>query len=481
VFVLDSTHHDPVKFLAFSPGKVGSLSAYLPYLFLRFPGTLGPEVAQALECFDTYDRKWTAQRRVWIGRGEGLTLVAPPALFPLETDRSLFGLQTPVSLGKVRVKVRSVLWGSGLGALEGQVVTVGRESFLILKETGDSRALTDALEADGLRVLSGTEGWWVRDKPSGFLEPGTVPEAGPHDSAPGFLVAHLNAGLRMARLYEKGIRDDIDTECLHQYRVHLRRIRSLTSLGLFWQVLPEGTRLKNLLRLLQQKTNELRDLDVLLLDLPGLRGLMPWNEGVELETWKASLEHRRRAEFRRVKAWLASEEYQGILEEVGRLLDDLTRYSDPCTMAEWSQGAFGRTARSLRRVLKALGPESPDEALHEIRIRGKKLRYVLDTLGYLAPRAAVKSLTSRLKQAQEGLGAFQDRSILLDRLKAEIKVLRSGPSTIDPLALGILIGTLAAGHQAQRAKALDDARTLASPSFRKILDQLGSPVPSDGP
>ena len=87
------SYHRLVKTLAFSPGKAGPLPAYLSYLFLRFPGTLGPEESWPLECVDTYDRRWTTQGRVWVRRNGALTLVAPPSLFPLETAPSAFGLQ----------------------------------------------------------------------------------------------------------------------------------------------------------------------------------------------------------------------------------------------------------------------------------------------------------------------------------------------------------------------------------------------------
>lgn len=469
-----------MSFLAFSPGKVGALPTYLNYLFLRFPGTLGPEESWSLECVDTYDRRWTNQGRIWVRLDGVLTLVQPPSLLAFGTDAGAFGLQAPVTVVKLVAKVRRVVWEAGKGKIEGQVVTVGTQRFLIV-ESSDPLvvALAAALEADGLTPVEGDQGWWVKDKAGGFIS--LAPQSAlPSAPAADFLLAHLRDGLRLARLYEKGTRDDVDTECLHQYRVHLRRVRSLTSEGLLWQLVPEWVRLKNLLRTLQQKTNELRDLDVLLLEFPDLQAALPWDEGLKLEGWKQTLARRRLAEFRRVRAWLKSEDYTAILAEVERLFDDLGRFGEPWTMAEWSTAVCARSAKGLKKCLVALGQAPADEALHELRIRAKRLRYVLDTLGFLGPPGLVKPLIGRLKQSQEGLGRFQDRSILLGRLKAELQNVRQDHSVADPVALGMLAGVLVANHGAQKARALEDAHRLGSRPFLKALGKLVSAGPPYG-
>lgn len=455
--------------MVLDPTNVGPLPGYLRYLFLRFPGTLADEQTLVVECFDTYDRRWSRQGQVWIRRGVDLELVTPPSLRAHATDPSVFGLQAPVPLGKATLRVRNLSFSfPGGEGIAGQLIKAGRDSFLVLAGDGSPgfSALEAALSTDGLAPLVPGKGWWVKDPRPAFVAPLALSLPAADAEATPFLLEALRDGLRVARQYERGIIADVDTECLHQYRVHLRRVRSLASLGSQWQVVPEHTRLKNLLRGLQQKTNELRDLDVLLLDLPELRASLPWGEGERLAGWQATLIKARKAEWRRVKAWLLSDEHRRDHEEIELLLQDLARYGEPWSVAEFTTSALGRATRSLKKSLKAVTEDAPDEALHEVRIRTKRLRYVLDTVGSVDP-AATKTQLSTLKEAQEGLGRFQDRSLLLARLRSDLDRLRTQPGPVDPWAFGILLGTLAADHNVQRGEALRAAQRLGSSRFLK--------------
>lgn len=462
----------------FAPGKVGTLATYLGYFFLRFPGTLSPEESWDLECFDTYDRRWTRQGRVWVRRGETWSLVEPPSVLSLGDSVSVFGLQKPLSLGKLTLKVRPVTFETGNPAIVGYVIRVRNRTFLALQGHEDEswNALVAALLTDGLEPVApgNPDAGFVREKGTGFVPPATWPAGDPSESATTFLLDRLHDGWRMARQYEMGVQDDIDTECLHQYRVHLRRVRSLASLGRQWELLPEWNRLKTVLRTLQQKTNELRDLDVLLLDFPELQGRLPWDEGPRLLGWRDAVVQKRQHEFRRVKAWLGSDEHRQLAAEVDHLLDDLRPLGEPWTTGELAGFAFEKAARSLKKSLKAVGPDSPDSALHEVRIEAKKIRYALDSLGSFGPASAVKVLGTMLKEAQEGLGAFQDRCLLLERLRSEREGLPPGQPRFDLVTFGILIGVLTNDQDARRTLARRDCRHLQSRDFLRALGRLGT-------
>jgi CHAD domain-containing protein len=239
-----------------------------------------------------------------------------------------------------------------------------------------------------------------------------------------------------------------------------------------WERVPEWLRLKTVLGEIQRQTNELRDLDVLLLDFPDLQAQLPWEEGTHLEGWKALLVRRRLTEWRRVKAFLESGEYRLMSEEVRLLMDDLKDLGEPLTLGELASFVFEKAASGLHKSLKGLVPDSPDGALHEIRIRTKKLRYALDAFGSLGPVQTVKILTMVLKETQEGLGKFQDRSILLARLKNEWELFRTGQTGLDPLAFGLLVGILVSAHGSQKARAFEDCRQFGSKTFSRALDRL---------
>ncbi len=397
-----------MKTLVFAPGAVRSLSTYLEYFFLRFPGSLGPEESWDLECLDTYDRVWTRKGQVWVRRNEVLSVVSPPSLFPENDAPAGFGLQAPQLLGKVTAKVRTVTFESAQHSPDSGAAGQSQGPVLSYpSRKGRCPVGGSCWRGPGRRAPVPLPGSFplVTDRGPGFVGPHLWPTPLDSEAAIGFLVDRLADGMRVARQYEKGIRDDVDTECLHQYRVHLRRVRSLTSLGLMWQTTPEWNRLKTVLRTLQQKTNELRDLDVLLLDFPGLQSQLPWDEGERLAGWEETLKNRRKAEWRRVKTWLASEEHRLASQEIDRLLADLRGLGEPWTCRDLASSAFDRSARGLRRSLKGLEPTSPDEAVHEVRIRTKRLRYVLDGLGSLGPPPVIKILSNDLETDARRIGS----------------------------------------------------------------------------
>jgi CHAD domain-containing protein len=120
---------------------------------------------------------------------------------------------------------------------------------------------------------------------------------------------------------------------------------------------------------------------------------------------------------------------------------------------------------------------SPDEQLHELRKRGKELRYLLELFGSLFPSDIVKPLVRALKDLQDVLGRFQDRSVQTAMLRAntgELATLPGGPDAI--LAAGLVISALEADqrdardHFAERFAAFSsaDQRKLVRDTFPKI-------------
>jgi CHAD domain-containing protein len=88
--------------------------------------------------------------------------------------------------------------------------------------------------------------------------------------------------------------------------------------------------------------------------------------------------------------------------------------------------------------------------LHDLRKRGKELRYLLEFFAGLFPAAAVEPIIKALKSLQSTLGRFQDHEIqaeLLCSLGDEIATAPNGPATL--MAMGVLVERL----QAQQAEA----------------------------
>ena len=122
--------------------------------------------------------------------------------------------------------------------------------------------------------------------------------------------------LQTARANEKGIVADYDTEFLHDYRVSLRKVRSVLSLfkGVYS---PEDTALlKQDFASLMQKTNALRDLDVYLLNKPYYFNLVPADTHEGLAILFDYFFEQRKKEHNNVGKFLRSKPYR---EEINRL------------------------------------------------------------------------------------------------------------------------------------------------------------------
>ena len=240
------------------------------------------------------------------------------------------------------------------------------------------------------------------------------------------------AGARLfaqARRYEPGILADRDTEHLHQYRVCLRRIRSIFSL--MKKTLPEQTEqaLKIRLAALARVTNSLRDLDVFLLERQHFMALLP-------EAFRPGLEQL----FRQVE-----KERRQAKDELGRQLL-ATAYEDQCHWLEdfFASPALLQTAaarqsvraganqaiwKRYQRICKdgrAITESTPDEQVHDLRIQCKKLRYLLDFFAALYPAKQVKRQVKALKGLQTLLGDFNDYAVQQAFLLARLEQDRSG-------------------------------------------------------
>jgi CHAD domain-containing protein len=100
----------------------------------------------------------------------------------------------------------------------------------------------------------------------------------------------------------------------------------------------------------------------------------------------------------------------------------------------------------------AIGEDSPPEALHELRKRGKELRYLLELFGGLFDPEVVKPMVKTLKQLQDVLGDFQDTAVqseLLRDMRDELAAEPDGPAAL--IALGAVLDALAATQADARA------------------------------
>jgi CHAD domain-containing protein len=102
---------------------------------------------------------------------------------------------------------------------------------------------------------------------------------------------------------------------------------------------------------------------------------------------------------------------------------------------------------------KKIGDASPHEALHDLRKRGKELRYLLEFFAGLYPAKVVRPMVRTLKALQDSLGRFQDREIQvaeLHSLGGAVAALENGPAAL--MAMGRLVDRLHGEQAAARAE-----------------------------
>ncbi len=217
--------------------------------------------------------------------------------------------------------------------------------------------------------------------------------------------------LKATQIHENGIIDDIDTEFLHQYRVNLRKIRSL--INLLKKTLPETEHLniKEKLARLASRTNKLRDLDVFLLDRKKYLAMLPESsqEGLNILFNKVTVE--RTKEHRNLSKWLASGTYNTTLNS---LVNDFETPPKMETLLaseniyDVSKKLISKRFKKVKLLGSAIDDSTPDDEVHELRIECKKLRYLMEFFIDLYPQSTIKGLIKNLKSLQTILGDFND-------------------------------------------------------------------------
>jgi CHAD domain-containing protein len=252
---------------------------------------------------------------------------------------------------------------------------------------------------------------------------------------------------------------DVDTEFLHDLRVAVRRTRSVQRelRGVFPQT--ELARFRAEFRWLQEITGPTRDLDVYLLDFASFAGSLPAGKQSDLEALHVLLRERRSRARRQMVRALRSQRTQALLTDWRQFVlalpggpeDDRPDAARP--IVEVADGRITRVYRHMVKMGTAIDDQSPPAALHDLRKRGKELRYLLEFFAPLFPAASVQPMIKTLKELQDTLGRFQDREIqaeMLCSLGDEIATQEHGPVAL--MAMGVLVERLEAQQAEARAE-----------------------------
>ena len=224
------------------------------------------------------------------------------------------------------------------------------------------------------------------------------------------LLARLDTALAVNA---PGVEADLDPECLHDFRVAVRRTRSL--IREMKGVFPEAVtrRIRTDFGWLGQRTGPVRDLDVHLMEFSAAAGNGEAGRDNGLAALRAHLEALRKRELRALGRTLGSARYRRLRAAVGKFLE-----SDPPEHPRSANAlvpigvlSAARILKVYRRILaegRAITDASPAESLHDLRKTCKRLRYLLEFFRDVHPAKPVTRTISRLKRLQDNLGTYQD-------------------------------------------------------------------------
>jgi len=275
---------------------------------------------------------------------------------------------------------------------------------------------------------------------------------------------------------ESGLRDAIDTEFLHDYRVAIRRTRSL--LGQIKHIFPARRQVyfKREFYWLGQITGPTRDLDVYLLKFDAYRQALPKEIQKHIASFHLFLERHWKIEHARLCCELDSKRYQKLIKEWHDTLDNENiRWSQAVASLETinankpvRQIAGKRIVKLYKRILQegnSITLESRDEDLHELRKTCKKFRYMVEFFHDFYPEVAVRNLLKAIKQLQDHLGDFQDLCVQTTQLCGFAEQMqREGlADTRTIMTMGILVEKLNVRKSVIRADFEHCFKTFAQP------------------
>jgi CHAD domain-containing protein len=218
-------------------------------------------------------------------------------------------------------------------------------------------------------------------------------------------LTHLDA----AHAAHARLKDGKDTEALHDFRVALRRTRSVLRAYRPWLGhIPR--KLRRRLRALARATNVARDTEV----------MMDW-----LRVERRKIRDPHRAGFIWLQA-LLGDRYEASCAEItrevlkefagmeARLRASLTPIANADREAAPPAPSYAvitadlirQHAAELAEHLEDIGSVDDAEAIHAARIRGKRLRYLIEPLANEIP--AAEKIVARMKQFQDRFGVLCD-------------------------------------------------------------------------
>ncbi len=254
-----------------------------------------------------------------------------------------------------------------------------------------------------------------------------------------------------------GVVKDLDSEFLHDFRIAVRRTRSLISQCK--KVLPnevvEG--FNDEFRWLGEITGPVRDLDVYLLMREEYRSMLPGLLHFGLDAFFQDLELLRKKEIRIMLRELRSKRIQQLFSSWEQFLTSSPSKNWKGAEKNCRKVAVKVIHKRFQRILKdgqLIDDSTEDAALHRLRIHCKKLRYLIEFFRSFFAQDSIDIFLKQMKKLQNNLGDFNDLSVQQDMLSQYQEGLtgRNKKTVMVASSLGGLIAHLSEEHTKVRFK-----------------------------
>jgi len=286
----------------------------------------------------------------------------------------------------------------------------------------------------------------------------------------GYLLASMEVN-------HSGVIEDIDTEFLHDFRIAVRRTRSLLSQMKNYLPRQQLEFFQKEFKWLGSVTGPVRDLDVYLLMKEDYTDMLPRQLHRGLEEFFVELGRQRAEMLEIMNKGLTSDRYARLIREWKQFLED-DGESFPWPGAQQRCQPVVRKAirRRFQKILKKgarIDAHSADNDLHSLRIQGKKLRYMLEFFRSFYAEKEIDFFHRQMKKLQNNLGDFNDIAVQLEMLEEYGNALRPGSkrSLRISAAVGGLITHLSQKHSKVRQKFEKTFSDFASTKNQKRFQQ----------
>jgi CHAD domain-containing protein len=331
---------------------------------------------------------------------------------------------------------------------------------------------------------------WNRNQDITAIYSQLVPDYQPYNPKPDIAIAKdelafqaandiIKTYIAIARVNEPGILTDIDTEFLHDYRVSLRKVRSVISLfkGIYTD--EKTQELKQAFSELMSPTGRLRDLDVYLLDREHYFELLPASLHDGLTIMFDIFAAERKQELNRLTKHLKSRAYESKIDSLARLFEEADSLPAGINADQpaWQYASMliWKRYRKVCKIARSITPETEDSEVHSLRIQCKKLRYLMEFFSPMYPAKKIRRLIKALKVLQDNLGLFNDYSVqqvsLQDFLDTHTAKSRKQDIVVAK-SVGALIAMLYQKQLEERARVISNFEKFDSPKIQQQFREL---------